>query len=150
MDKKLQHEVFLNIADEMSRFSHCVSHKVAAVVVKDNRILSTGINGTPAGFDNCDEIFEAGNFDREKHHQFSENYEIHAEINAILFAAKNDISIDGAVLYTNLHPCNHCLKAICNSGIKKIYYRREYDKFTEDEFMADMLRKCGVTIERIG
>lgn len=149
-DKELKiHKTFLNIAKEISNLSHCVSHKVGVVLVKDGRILSTGINGTPAGFKNCDEVFDEKDFSREEHHRFSENYEIHAETNAILFAAQNDISIKGATLYSTLHPCNHCLKMICNSGIKEIYYSDEYDLFDYDADIKNMLTMCGVHLHHI-
>lgn len=149
-NEKLKHEVFLNIAKELSRLSHCVSHKVAAVIVKDGRILSTGINGTPKGFKNCDEVFDEKNFSREEHHKFSEDFEIHAELNAILFAAKNDISIDGADMYINLQPCKNCLKAVCNSGIRNIYFSKRYDLVDYDESINNMMKITGVKLHFIG
>ena len=98
-------KVFMNIANEISKLSHCVSFKVGAILVKDSRILSTGINGTPRGFQNCDDLFDSENFDRAEHHKFSESFEIHAETNAILFAASNGISIKDSVMYSTHHPC---------------------------------------------
>lgn len=56
----------------------------------------------------------------------------HAEVNAIAFAARNDIGIEGAELYTILQPCDECLKIIIAAGIKKIYYVIPYDKATKD------------------
>ncbi len=146
MDKNI---IYMNIAKEVAKLSHCVSHKVGVILVKDGRILSTGINGTPKGFKNCDSIFEEKRFDRVKHHEFSENYEIHAETNAILFAAENGISIKDSTMYSTLHPCNNCLKMICNSGIKTIYYLDEYDLFKRDQFANDMLDMCGITIKKL-
>ena len=146
MDKD---RIYMNIAHEIARLSHCVSHKVGAILVKDGRILSTGINGTPKKFTNCDQVFCGCGFSREDHHTFSENYEIHAETNAILFAAENGISIKGAVMYSTLHPCNGCLKMICNSGIRKVLYDREYELFREDEDMAEMLKACWVELMRL-
>ena len=144
-----KHKVFLNIAKEIASLSHCVSHKVGVVLVKNGRILSTGINGTPSGFKNCDEVFELNNFNRNAHHDFSEKFEIHAETNAILFAAKNGISIEGASLYSTLHPCNNCLKMICNSGIKNVFYAEEYDLFNTDNYTGKMLKECNINIARI-
>ena len=132
--------IFLNIAKEISAMSNCVSHKVGAILVKDKRIISTGYNGTPAGFKNCNEVFDK-DFDRERHHHFSELYEIHAEMNAILFAAKNDISINEASIYCTLHPCNQCLKNLCNCSIKNIFYEDDYDKF-EDRPVESLLLRC--------
>lgn len=139
----------MNIAHEIAELSHCVSHKVGVILVKDGRILSTGINGTPKKFKNCDQVFDKKNFNRDDHHKFSENYEIHAETNAIAFAAENGISIKDSIMYSTLHPCNNCLKMICNSGIKKIFYDEEYDLFNEDETMKEMLKECKVELKKL-
>lgn len=144
--------IFLDIAERISAMSHCISHKVGCILVKDKRIISTGYNGTPKGFINCDEANEklVSNLDkkeiRDLHHAFSERYEIHAEINTILSAARNGISIEGSILYCTLHPCYNCLKMICNSGIKTVIYRNEYDKFYLDQSTNNMLRDCGVKL----
>ena len=138
------HSIFLDVAETISQMSHCVSHKVGAILVKDKRIISTGYNGTPKGFLNCDEVNT--NVSREKHHECSEMFEIHAELNAILCAARNGISIEGSILYSTLHPCYDCLKMICNSGIKTIIYRYEYDKFTMNSEVKRMLDLCGIIL----
>lgn len=145
-----QHKIFLDIAEKIAEMSNCVSHKVGAILVKDKRIISTGYNGTPHNFLNCDDINHNLNMsvpaDREKHHEFSEMFEIHAECNVMLCAAKNGININGSILYTTLHPCNDCLKMICNSGIKTVIYRYEYDKFKNNFDIAEMLSKTGVNL----
>ena len=143
------HKIFLNIAKQIASLSNCVSYKVGAIIVKNGRILSTGYNGTPSGCRNCNQIFDQETFDRETHHKFSQNYQIHAQINAILFAAKDGISIDGSDIYVTVHPCNKCLKAICNSGIKRIFYEGQYDKFEDDALIQDMLDNSGVVIQKI-
>ena len=129
-------KVFLNILDEFASMSHCVSKKVAAMAVKDGRIIATGINGTAPGYLNCDSIFDETSFDRDIHHKFSTTYEIHAEMNMILFAAKNGISLDGATLYCSMAPCWNCIKHISVVGIKKIIYNRPYDLLSEEEGKA--------------
>ena len=106
------HTTFMHILFEFSKLSHCVSKQVAAMAVKDGRIISTGINGTAPGYTNCDDIFNKSDFDRELHHQFSNTYEIHAEMNMILYAAKNGISLEGATLYCSMLPCWNCIKPI--------------------------------------
>ena len=122
------HDVFMFTAFHFASKSHCVSHHVGAVIVKDGRIVSTGINGTPEDMPNCDEIFDKENFDREQHHHWSKDNEIHAEMNAVAFAAKHDIGIDGADMYVTISPCNDCLKNMIPSGIKNVYYLYLYDK----------------------
>lgn len=123
---------FLKTAYLLGQESKCVSKQVGCVIAKDKRIISTGINGTPPGYKNCCDQFPEYNpeTDREKHHAWSRIYEVHAEMNAIAFAAKNDIGIEGAELYTILQPCDECLKNIIAAGIKKIYYVIPYDKAT--------------------
>jgi dCMP deaminase len=155
MTEEKQYEwdkVFLNIAAEMATRSHCRSLKVGAVVVRDNRILSTGINGTPTGYVNCDELHpkrDSREFDRERHHKFSDDYEIHAEMNAIIFAAKHGIPIDGATLYCTDSPCKNCLKAICNSGIIRVVFRNLYDLAGYDEKTDEMMAAGKIKLEQI-
>ena len=144
--------VFMKMAKEMATLSHCQSFKVACLIVKDGRILSTGINGTPTGATNCDEIFpprESDKFNRDEHHTFSDNYEIHSEINAIIFAAKNGIAIDGATMYCTLSPCKNCLKAICNSGVKRIVYGETYDMAGYEDMTVKMLAAAKIKIEQL-
>lgn len=122
----------MNIADEISKFSKCVSKQVGCVIVRDGRIISSGCNGTPSGAINCCELFDRNNigdeYYRSIHHEFSESMECHAEENAIIIAAKYGVSINDAELYVSMKPCQRCLKMIAGIGIKNIYYRREYDK----------------------
>lgn len=139
-DMKL-HLVFMKILMEFASLSHCVSKKVSAIAVKDGRIIATGINGTAPGYINCDDIFNESNFDRELHHNFSNTYEIHAEMNLILYAAKNGISLNNCTLYCNLMPCWNCIKHISVTGIKNIYYLSKYDRITKDD-EASILEYC--------
>lgn len=135
------HDVFMFTAFHFASKSHCVSHHVGAVIVKDGRIVSTGINGTPEDMPNCDEIFDKDNFDREQHHHWSKDNEIHAEMNAIAFAAKHDIGIDGADMYVTISPCNDCLKNMIPAGIKNVYYLYLYDKISLN---SALLKKINV------
>jgi len=149
-------QTFLRIAKEISNFSNCVSFQVGCVIVKDGRPISTGYNGTPAGFINCcDRFSELSNRprqdwttqEREEHHCFSEAFEIHAEQNAIIYAAKHGIEIDGANIYCTLQPCNTCLKILTQSGIKRIVYAEDYDKGDYCCEVKDMVKTSGVKLE---
>jgi dCMP deaminase len=133
------HNKFLNIAEEIAKDSKCVQLSVGAILVKNGRIISTGYNGTPAGFLNCNDYFSEISYTRNDHHNFSENYEIHAELNAIIYAALNGISIAGCDIYITHHPCANCLKMLCAAGIKKIYYRYSYDKANITQLTQKML-----------
>ncbi len=137
---------FINIATELAKASKCVSKQVGAVIVKDGRILSTGYNGTPAGYINCSEHWD-GNYTSE-HHEWSKTYEIHAEMNAIIWAARKGISIEGATIYVTLEPCSECSKNLIASGIKRIVYAKPYEH-THSEKISKFLKDNGVSIEKL-
>jgi dCMP deaminase len=137
---------FINIAKEIASASKCVSKQVGAVIVKDGRILSTGYNGTPAGYKNCCDYWE-GHYTKE-HHEWSKTYEIHAEMNAIIWAARKGISIEGATIYVTLEPCSDCSKNIIASGIKRIVYETSYEH-NHSEIITKFIQDNGVVIEKL-
>ncbi|PHS58701.1 MAG: dCMP deaminase [Sulfurimonas sp.] len=137
---------FINIAIELASASKCVSKQVGAVIVKDGRILSTGYNGTPAGFTNCKDYWH-GEYTKD-HHEWSKTYEIHAEMNAIIWAAREGISIKGATIYVTLEPCSECSKNVIASGIKKIVYNKSYEH-THSEQISKFIKDNGVSIEQV-
>ena len=124
--------VFLKMAREFSSLSKCVSRQVAALIVKDGRIITTGINGTLPGRVNCCDRFgpvlDGPGFDREEHHEWSLLNELHAEVNAICRSAE---SIRGATAYLTLEPCQTCSLLLIASGIKRVVFSRLYDKTPE-------------------
>lgn len=81
---------------------------------------------------------------RSAHSEWSSKNEIHAELNAILFAARNGSSIEGATMYVTLSPCPDCAKAIAQSGIKKLVYCETYDK--NKPGWDDILRNAGIEV----
>lgn len=126
---------FMEIASMFANHSSCVKRKVGAVLVKDLRILSTGYNGTPSGLCNCDEVFKntadlkdgtLPNGIKITHHEFAEQFEIHAEQNCLSFAAKNGVSTKDCTLYITTAPCVNCAKIIIASGIKEVIYNEIY------------------------
>ena len=137
---------FLKIAAELATASKCVSKQVGAVIVKDGRILSTGYNGTPAGYTNCCEHWD-GEYTKD-HHEWSKTYEIHAEMNAIIWAARKGISIEGATIYVTLEPCSECSKNVIASGIKRIVYNKAYEH-THSEVISKFIKDNGVVIEQL-
>ncbi|QHB48368.1 dCMP deaminase [Acinetobacter phage vB_AbaM_Kimel] len=144
----MKSSTFMQIAYLVSQESKCMSWKVGAVIAKNGRIISTGYNGSPAGGVNCCDHAEQEGWTtnqynpkpphinkvllkaecRNAHSEWSKVNEIHAELNAILYAAKNGTSIDGATMYVTLSPCPDCAKAIANSGIKQLVYSETYDR----------------------
>lgn len=143
----LSDENFIKIAQEISTASKCVSKQVGAVIVKDGRILSTGYNGTPSGYINCCEHWR-GEYTAE-HHEWSKTYEIHAEMNAIIWAARKGISIENATIYVTLEPCSECSKNLIASGIKRIVYLKPYEH-THSEIISKFIKDNGVIIEKLG
>ena len=128
LKKKKLDKVYLNIAKEISSLSYCKRSKVGAVIVKDDNIISFGYNGTPAGVDNCCE--------RE---DVTVAEVIHAEMNAILKAAKSGYSVDNSTLYLTLSPCVDCAKLILQSGIKRVLYLETYRKTDGVDFLKKFI-----------
>lgn len=103
---------FLNIAHEVSSWSKDPSTKVGALLVVDRRIISSGYNGFPSGFD--DDISRYVNRDMKL------ALTIHAEVNAIINSAKNGSSTKGSTLYVTFPPCVACSTSIVQSGVTRI------------------------------
>lgn len=122
----LNDKFFLDVASRLAEESHCISLHVGAVIVRDKRIISMGYNGTPEGLPNCDDQFSKGVFKREEHHEWSLINEIHAEMNALMYAAKNGIPVQDCTIYVTHKPCYECMKNISQSGIKRVVYLHDY------------------------
>jgi dCMP deaminase len=138
---------FLNIAYELATASKCVSRQTGSVIVKWGRIVSTGYNGTPAWYENCRDHFN-GEYTKD-HHDWSYKYEIHAEMNAIVWAAREGISIQGATIYCTYEPCFDCTRAIIAAGLKRIVFREKY-KHHEGTEVSDFVKANGAVIEQVG
>ncbi len=112
-------------------------------MVKDNRILSTGYNGTPAGITHC---LERGCIRTELNIPSGERHELcrglHAEQNAIIQAAYHGVSINGADIYCTNQPCIICSKMLINAGIRKIYISDSYP----DELAEEMLAEANIPL----
>jgi len=120
-------EYFLNITDVISTRSHDDETQVGCVLVtSDKRIISTGYNGFPPGFD--DETLPTTRPEKYE-------YMVHAEANAISFA-KNDLK--NCTLYCTLTPCTDCVKLILTSGITRIVCKRSYVGWHNVEKMLKM------------
>ena len=142
------HDIYMDLAQNLSRKSHCVKAKVGAVISKDTRIVSLGYNGPPAGTHNCDQEWPIDGCARDRKGGCS--LALHAEANAILYASKNQITMEGATLYVTLSPCIACAKIIYTTGIKKVIYLESYAAFKgiDVEEGIDFLTKFGVSVEQ--
>jgi dCMP deaminase len=124
-------KVFMNVAEEFANLSHATRAKVGAIIVKDNRIISIGYNGMPAGWENvCEyEIPEEMDIDSRTiiPARLSTRPEVlHAETNAIAKIARSNESSEGAAIFCTHMPCLDCAKLIHQSGINTVYYRNDY------------------------
>lgn len=120
----------LNVAKAIAEDSKCVSMKVGAVLVVGNRIVSTGINGTAPGHTNCCEKFSERGPD---HSEWSEKYEVHAEMNALLYSPVSNM---GAMVVVTHAPCWNCIKHLASSGVTQVYYGERYYRVSDEEFDA--------------
>jgi dCMP deaminase len=148
MNKLSFDDIYMDLAQNLSRKSHCVKAKVGAVISKDTRIVSLGYNGPPAGTHNCDQEWPIDGCARDRKGGCS--LALHAEANAILYASKNQITMEGATLYVTLSPCIACAKIIYTTGIKKVIYLDSYAAFKgiDVEEGIDFLMKFGVSVEQ--
>jgi dCMP deaminase len=162
----------MKTAKVFSELSHARRLHVGAIVVKDDRIISIGYNGMPAGWDNdCEykdymsrdaggwlgpeEIYERWPFEEEDFDPdigYARRYALktkpevlHAESNAIAKLAKSNDSGNGADIFITHAPCIECAKLIYQSGISRVYYGENY----RDDSGIEFLKKSGVEIEQL-
>lgn len=120
-------QYFIDVAKTVATRSNCVKRKVAAVIVKEKRIISTGYNGTPRGVKNCNEggCPRCNSF-ADSGTKLEECVCSHGEENAIVQASFHGVAISGSTIYTTFCPCLMCSKMIINAGIKRVVYNEEY------------------------
>lgn len=122
-------EYYMNIAMAVRKKANCLGRRVGAVIVKENRIVATGYNGTPEGMTNCLDGGCVRCQDREAYSE-SVGYDVcicvHAEQNAIITAARFGNAIEGATVYSTLRPCFDCTKAMLQAKVEAIYYLHDW------------------------
>lgn len=139
-------DIFMELAYNLAKRSHCVKRHVGAVLTKDTRIISIGYNGPPAGTHNCDEDYGPQGCSRDS--KGSCSLAIHAEENAILYAVKNGSDIKGSTLYVTLSPCIACARTIFSMGVKRVIFLNSYAAYkgiARDEGV-EFLREFGVEV----
>lgn len=139
-------QYYARIADETAKLSTALKLQVGCVIVKDNRILSVGYNGTPSGWDNaCEDVIKWPNGDVKFLTTKPET--LHAEANALMKLCKSTESSDGASVFVTHFPCIECAKLIYQAGIKEVYYINEYNasKGSGDKF----LEQAGIEVCQI-
>ena len=130
-------DYFMAIAKIIAARGTCDRLYAGSVLVKDNRIIATGYNGSPAGLPHCD---DAGHLLEEGHCVRT----IHGEHNSLLQAARQGgTSTQGSTMYTKYSPCIHCTKYVIACGIKRVVIGKVY----RNPQALDMLKEAGVTVE---
>ena len=158
-------EMFSQIVQVVAQRSTCLRHQVGALIVRDGRIISMGYNGPVSGRPECKSVptFEELTTDptywgraASKVIQELNNdpllcegpgctRSLHAETNAIAFAARAGVSVEGCTMYCSMSPCIHCAKVIVNSGIKCVKYLEEY----RDHSGLELLKKSNIQTFRL-
>jgi dCMP deaminase len=162
---------FMKTAKTFAECSTAQRAKVGAIIVKDDRIISIGYNGMPSGWDNnCEDkewcsaggwlspeeieegwpfqgtyLDDDGNVMQGRYRLKTKPEVIHAEANAIVKVARSSESSEGASLFVTYSPCMECAKLIYQSGIKKVYYGKQY----RERNGLDFLTRCNIEIEQL-
>jgi dCMP deaminase len=131
-------QYFMNIARVSSSRATCHRKYVGAVIVRNKTILSTGYNGSIRGLDHCSDV---GHMMEDGHCVAT----IHAEMNAIIQAARNGVRIEGASIYVTASPCWGCFKALANAGVMRICY----GEFYRDEKSFAIAKRLGIEMVHV-
>ncbi len=136
---------FMDLLELIKTRSTCMRRQVAAIIVRDKQVISTGYNGAPRGVFHCDQV---GCLREKLHVPSGERHElcrgIHAEQNAIIQASIHGVSIENSEIYITDSPCILCSKMLINAGIKRIVYKGEYP----DKLALELLHEAGVVVEQ--
>ena len=147
---------------DWAKRSTCVRKRVGAVIfdLDSDRLLAIGYNGTVSGLAHCNELFNvdltpkcsllnyltAADTKNNIHHMFSEQYEVHAEQNALLNMIHTGTKkASNMGIMCTLEPCLNCAKLIIGAGIKHVWYIEKYDRAAYD--IKQYFKRAGVTCE---
>lgn len=129
-----RHEMMMRVAEVTALRGTCSRLQVGAVIARDGRSISTGYNGNVANVSHCKHIDDTPC-----------KTAMHAECNAIAYAARNGVATSDAYLYTTHMPCFDCARLIINAGITKVFYRVPY-RIT---FGVELLQRAGIEVFRL-
>lgn len=156
-------EYFFGIMDAVAKRSSCDRGRVGCVFVRDKRVLSTGYAGSPSGEPECDEvghemvtIHRPLRKDETPENTLGYNPEtwmvesqhcirtIHAEQNAIVYAAKKGIALEGSTLYVSMTPCEVCARLLLGIGVKRVVARNRYHT---DKKTVELFERHGIILD---
>lgn len=138
MSRISRDNMLLQIALIVKQRSTCLRRQVGAVLALDGRVLSTGYGGAPSGVAHCTPDVCGPDKPCTR--------TIHAEANAVAFAARLGIATRGSTLYCTASPCIECAKLIINAGILRVVYHEEY----RDTAPIELLTSVGIRVEKYG
>jgi dCMP deaminase len=147
-------QLFLNIASLFAQHSTCQRGHTGAVIAREGRIIATGYNGAPPGQPHCKDVGCGGAVERPllgPHKEIVYDFPngctraVHAEANAIAFAARYGISCDAAAMYCTHSPCNACAMLMASVGIYRVVFGDLY-RVTEP---IDKLRELGMVVDQV-
>lgn len=140
-----------------AQHSTCTRARVGAVISSGGRAIGTGYNGAPAGMPHCDhsvrhepKIQDTANWDRRvspvppMRTLFGCRTALHAETNAIAYAARHGVSVAGATLYVTMSPCHPCAQLIVAAGLHRVVYDDAY----RDPAGIEFLLAAGLVVEK--
>ena len=161
-------DMFSQICTVVAQRSTCLRSQVGALIVKNGRIVSMGYNGPVSGMPACVKPLPLMELSMDNGYMWMGTYSrkpeslkekimeracmgpgctrsLHAETNAIAFAARAGVSVEGCTMYCSMSPCINCAKVIVNSGIKELKYIEDY----RDTSGLELLRKAGIKVEKV-
>lgn len=112
-------QYFIAQTEVVALRSTCTRLNVGAIIVKDNRMIASGYNGSVSDGDHC---IDEGCYMVDGHCVRT----VHAEANALLQCAKFGVSTKDTAIYVTHFPCLQCCKLLIQAGIKKVYYANDY------------------------
>lgn len=141
-------EYFIHIMEVVGERGTCDRGKSGCVIVKNKRIISTGYVGAPAGCKHCDELGHEMHTIKKEDGTESRHCirTSHAEENAIIQAARSEVSTEGATLYCKMSPCYTCAKMIINSGIVRVVALKDYHASKRSK---EIFKEVGIVFDLI-
>lgn len=135
-------KVYLQMAESISTLSHAVRKKVGCVLVTPENVMLSSYNGQPSGWDNCcEDVHTSEPFE----YLVTKTEVLHAELNAILHAARQGVSVKGSTIYITLSPCLSCSAMIAQAGIKRVIFKESY----RDTSGIEILKQHGIIVEQL-
>ena len=135
-------KVYMQNALNMATLSQAIRKKVGCILVTPENLQIGAYNGQPSGWDNCcEDVHETELFE----HLVTKPTVIHAELNAILHAARQGVSVKGSTIYVTLAPCSACSAMIAQAGITRVVFKQDY----RDMSGVQLLKQHGIIVEQL-